>query len=495
MHVLGIDLGTSALKAVLVDADQTIVAGATVPLKTRHPRPGWSEQRPGDWQSALDLAMAELRSADPDALRDVRALGLSGQMHGAVLVDSAGRAIRPAILWNDGRAVAECAALMEAVPDLARIAGIIAMPGFTAPKLLWLARHEPEAVSATWKVLPPKDFLRLALTGDALTEMSDAAGTLWLDQGRRDWSDAVLAASGLDRDRMPGLVEGSDRAGELRAETCAAWGIAGPVVVAGGAGDAVAAAIGIGAVEDGDAFVSLGTSAQYFVADDQYRPQPATLLHAFAHALPRRWFRMAAMLNGASVLEWVARLVGAADIGALVDQVAAKNCRPSDVLFLPYLSGERTPHNDPNARGVFFGLHPSTGPLDLVQATLEGVVFTLREAQEALDAAGARPERLAAVGGGARSRYWLQILADCLGRPVIRYTTGDNGPAFGASRLARLALTGETVAEVCGTPAILDVLEPQSALYGAYAERLDSFRSLYRALKPEFQRWQAIVTR
>jgi xylulokinase len=434
------------------------------------------------------LAVAELRSARPDGFRDVRALGLSGQMHGAVLVDRAGQAIRPAILWNDGRAVAECAVLMESVPDLARIVGIIAMPGFTAPKLLWLARHEPEAVSATWKVLPPKDFLRLALTGDALTEMSDAAGTLWLDQGRRDWSDAVLAASGLDRDRMPALVEGSDRAGELRAEICAAWGIAGPVVVAGGAGDAAAAAIGIGAVENGDSFVSLGTSAQYFVADDQYRPQPATLLHAFAHALPRRWFRMAAMLNGASVLEWVARLIGAPDIGPLLDEVAARGRRPSEVLFLPYLSGERTPHNDPNARGVFFGLDPSTGRLDLVQAALEGVAFTLLEAQRALDAASARPERVAAVGGGARSRYWLQIVADCLGRPVIRYATGENGPAFGAARLARLALTGETVGEVCGTPAILDVLQPRSALNAAYAERLDSFRSLYRALKPEFQR-------
>ena len=495
MHVLGIDLGTSALKAVLVDAGQTIVARATVPLQTRHPRRGWSEQHPGDWRNALDLAVAELRSARPDALRDVRALGLSGQMHGAVLVDRAGQAIRPAILWNDGRAVAECAVLMESVADLARIAGIIAMPGFTAPKLLWLARHEPEAVSATWKVLPPKDFLRLALTGDALTEMSDAAGTLWLDQGRRDWSDAVLAASGLDRDRMPALVEGSDRAGELRAEICAAWGIAGPVVVAGGAGDAAAAAIGIGAVENGDAFVSLGTSAQYFVADDEYRPQPATLLHAFAHALPRRWFRMAAMLNGASVLEWVARLIGAPDIGSLLDEVAARDGHRSDVLFLPYLSGERTPHNDPNARGVFFGLDPSTGRLDLVQAALEGVALTLLEAQQALDAASARPKPVAAVGGGARSRYWLQIVADCLGRPVIRYATGENGPAFGAARLARLALTGETVGEVCGTPAILDVLQPRSALNAGYAERLDSFRSLYRALKPEFQREQAIVTR
>jgi xylulokinase len=488
MHLLGIDLGTSALKAVLVDAGQTIVARATVPLKTQHPRPGWSEQRPEDWRIALDSAVCELRVARPDALRSVRGLGLSGQMHGAVLVDNAGQAIRPAILWNDGRAVAECATLMEAVPDLARIAGIIAMPGFTAPKFLWLAHHEPDAVARTWKVLPPKDFLRLALTGDALTEMSDAAGTLWLDQRARDWSDAVLAASGLDREQMPSLVEGSDRAGELRAEICAAWGIDTPVAVAGGAGDAAAAAIGIGAVGEGDAFVSLGTSAQYFITDDRYRPQPATLLHAFAHALPERWFRMAAMLNGASALDWLARLIGAPDIGALLKQLEASKCGPSHVLFLPYLSGERTPHNDPHARGVFFGLDPSTGRLDLVRAVLDGVAFTLLEAQRSLDAAGARPERIAVVGGGALSRHWMQILAHCLGRPVIRYAAGDNGPAFGAARLARLAVTGETVGEACWKPAILDILEPDAALNAAYAERFESFRTLYRALKPEFRR-------
>lgn len=488
MNILGIDLGTSSLKAVLVDEGEGVVAQAAAPLRTVNPRPGWSEQDPDEWWAALRQAVRELAAAAPDAFRSVRALGLSGQMHGAVLVGRDGGALRPAILWNDARAVAECDLLMAAVPDLPSIAGIVAMPGFTAPKLLWLRRHEPQTVGRAWKVLLPKDYLRLRLTGEAVTDMSDAAGTLWLDQAARDWSEPILAATGLCREQMPTLVEGSDTAGELSPALRREWGIDGPVILAGGAGDAAAAGIGIGAVEDGDAFVSLGTSAQYFVTDDRYRPQPETLLHAFAHALPGRWFRMAAMLNGAACLEWAARLVGAPDIGALLQRTEANFRGPSRLLFLPYLSGERTPHNDPHARGVFFGLDVASGPLDLVQAVLEGVAFSLLEAQQALDAAGVHPDRVAAVGGGAQSRFWMQILAHCLGRPVIRYAGSDKGPAFGAARLARLALTGEPVGEACRKPAILDVLEPDLALRMAYATRFDLYRRLYRTLKPEFRR-------
>ena len=491
MHVLGIDLGTSSLKAVLVDGNERILAQAAVPLQTANPRPGWSEQNPEDWWAAFGQAVRELRLAAPKALGATRALGLSGQMHGAVLVDGQGTPLRPAILWNDGRAAAECDLLMAAVPELPRIAGIVAMPGFTAPKLLWLSRHEPETVARTWKLLPPKDFVRLKLSGEAATDMSDAAGTLWLDQAARDWSDPILAATGLGREHMPGLVEGSEGAGELRPALCRDWGIDGPVLLAGGAGDAAAAAIGIGAVEDGDAFVSLGTSAQYFVTDDAYRPHPETLLHAFAHALPGRWFRMAAMLNGAACLEWAARLVGEHDIGGLLRGVEAQFRGPSRLVFLPYLSGERTPHNDPHARGVFIGLDVASGPLDLVQAVLEGVAFSLLEAQHCLDAAGVRPDNVAAVGGGARSRFWMQLLAHCLGRPVIRYTGSEKGPAFGAARLARLALTREPVAAVCGKPDILDILEPDAALHANFAARLERYRRLYQALKPECRRASA----
>ena len=486
MNVLGIDLGTSALKAVLVDEAQEILAEASTPLKIESPRPGWFEQSPDAWWHALIEALGRLRAALPSAFRETRALGLSGQMHGAVLLDRDGAVVRPAILWNDSRAAAECDSLQRAVPDLERIAGIIAMPGFTAPKLLWLRRHEPENSARIAKVVCPKDYLRQRLTGEVVTDMSDAAGTLWLDEAARQWSSPVLAACGLTLNEMPRLVEGSDPSGAVLPSIATALGFDRPLIVAGGAGDAAAAAIGIGAVEAGDAFVSLGTSAQFFVTDDHYRREPGTLLHAFAHALPGRWFRMAAMLNGASCLDLVARLVGEPDIAALLSRTEAAYRGPSRLLFLPYLAGERTPHNDPNARGVFAGLDHSCGATDLCQAVLEGVAFSLLEARALMDRAGAEVASIAVVGGGARSRFWMQLLAHVLGLPVVRYRGSETGPAFGAARLARMALTGEAASKVCCKPPVLEVLEPDGGLTAAYLERFSAYRALYRALKREF---------
>jgi len=487
MAFLGIDLGTSALKAVLVDETQVILGEASAPIETSAPHAGWSEQDPRDWRRALDAAIAELSAAQPDALRAVRALGLSGQMHGAVLLDDRCEPIRPVILWNDGRATTECEVLEATVPDLPDVAGISAMPGFTAPKLLWLKAHEPEHFGRIAKVVSPKDLLRLWLSGEMATDMSDAAGTLWLDQGARDWSDPVLAASGLSRAEMPSLKEGPEPTGEVRGSVLREWGIDGPVAVAAGAGDAAAAAIGLGAVENGDAFVSLGTSAQFFVTDDAYRPNPAALLHAFAHALPDRWFRMAAMLNGASCLAFVAKLLEETDIAALLDRAEVAYRGPSRVLFLPYLSGERTPHGDPLARGVFAGLDLDVGALDLVQATLEGVAFSLLEARRLMEQAGVRLGRVSAVGGGARSRFWMQIVAHVLGIPVVRHEGSETGPAFGAARLARLALTGASPSDVCTKLPVRDVLQPDAGLSTAYAERFESFARLYRELRPTFR--------
>lgn len=488
MHYLGIDLGTSALKAVLVDEAQAILAEATIPLATSTPHPGWFEQSPEDWWRALENAIVRLREISPAALRGVRAVGLSGQMHGAVLIDAAGTPIRPAILWNDGRATAECAELHRAVPRIGEIAGIIAMPGFTAPKLLWLKHHDPKSFAAIAHVVSPKDFLRLKLTGAVATDMSDAAGTLWLDEAAREWSDPIVAASGLERFQLPRLMEGSEPGATVLPSIVASFGMEGPVLVAGGAGDAAAAGIGIGAVEPGDAYISLGTSAQLFVTDGSYRPAPATLIHAFAHALPGRWFRMAAMLNGASCLDFTARLIGESDIGRLLDRTEARYRGPSRALFLPYLVGERTPHNDPFARGVFAGLEHGTEASDLVQATLEGVAFSLLDARLLLDQAGVRLAEIAAVGGGARSKFWMQLVSHVLGLPVVRYQGSGTGPAFGATRLARMALTSETAREVCGKPAVLDILEPDHALHDAYAKRFEDYRRLYRCLKNEFDR-------
>lgn len=486
-HYLGIDVGTSAVKVILVDERQDAVAEADVPLQVSRLQDLWSEQDPEAWWQAAQVALDQLRVTAGTAFADVRGIGLSGQMHGAVLLDGNNRPLRPAILWNDGRSFREAQELGAQHPELSRAMGVIPMPGFTAPKLAWLARHEPETFRAVRKVILPKDYIRLKLTGAVVTEMSDAAGTWWLDEARRDWSDAALAATGLTRDHMASLVEGSQASGTLRPEIAQQWGLWSDVVVAGGGGDAATGAVGLGAIEDGSAFISLGTSGQLFVTTRDFRPAPEALVHSFCHAVPGRWFQMAAMLNGASCLAWVANLLKR-DIGELLRETEAAYRKPSDVLFLPYLAGERTPHNDPHARGAFFGLSPDTQQMDLAQAVLEGVAYSFADAKMALEQAGTHLTQASIIGGGSKSRFWTRIFASVLDIPMVRYRGSDKGPAFGAARLARLAATGEAPEDVCTTPNVLETVEPDYHLTGLYRPRIASFRSLYRALKPEFTR-------
>jgi xylulokinase len=483
---LGIDLGTSAVKAVLVDAQQTILVEASRPLASAHPHPLWSEQDPEAWWQAVAGVLDGFHEDFPHHMAAVAAIGFSGQMHAPVCLDAAGTPMRPAILWNDGRAQAEAAELAAAYPGLADVVGVVPMAGFTAPKLLWLARHEPELFGRIDCVLLPKDYVRLRLTGERVTDMADASGTWWLDVAARRWSQAAVEASGLRLAQMPQLVEGNAATGPVRADLARRWGLSDKVVVAGGAGDVAAAAVGLGAIEDGDCFLSLGTSAQLFVTAASHRASPRTLVHAFAHALPRRWFRMAAMLNGASCLAFAAKILGG-EPAALVHEAELAFERPSDVTFLPYLSGERTPHNDPNAKGVFFGLDPATERRDLVQAVLEGVAFSFADGLAAVESAGIAVVAPALVGGGAQSALWTRILASVLDRPLTRYRAADKGPAFGAARLARLAVTDEDPKAICVPPALLDVTLPQPALTEAYAPKLARFRRLYDALRAEFQ--------
>lgn len=482
---LGIDCGTSALKAVLVDEKERIVATSAQSYLPNHPHPLWSEQNPDDWRDAMFAALAALAREAPAAMGGVAAIGFSGQMHSAVLLDGADRPVRPAILHNDVRAFAEANELADRHPELARFMGVEPMAGFTAPKLVWLKRHEPETSASVDCVLLPKDYLRLALTGERATDMSDAAGTWLLDQAARQWSREALAACGLDSAIAPRLVEGSDAIGLLRDEIADRFGLARRTIVAAGGGDAAVGAIGIGAVRAGAAFVSLGTAAQLILASDAYRATPERLVHNFAHALPGRWYRMAAMLNGASALAFVARLLNSSP--AELEREATENYRgPSEILFLPYLSGERTPHNDPHARGVFFGLSDSMGRADVVRAAMEGVAFTLAGARDCVESGAPPIGEVGLIGGGAKSALWTRMIAAAIERPVIRYRGGETGPAFGAARLARLAATGEAPEDLCKAPEIADVAEPDPDLVAAFKPRIERFRSLYRALKPEF---------
>lgn len=483
---LGIDLGTSAVKAMLVDDGQREIGQASAPLAVERPRPLWSEQDPESWWRAAEAAVAELRRNHRTELAAVRAIGLAGQMHGAVLLDRGGKVLRPAILWNDGRSAAQCAALERTEPRTRAITGNLAMPGFTAPKLLWVAEHEPEIFSRLHRVLLPKDYLRWRMTGQAVSEMSDAAGTLWLDVGRRVWSEEMLAATRLTIDAMPRLVEGTQPAGELRAEVARVWGLPPGTMIAGGGGDNAAGAAGAGVVRPGQALLSLGTSGVYFVATGGFSPRPQRAVHTFCHCLPHTWHQMSVILSAASCLSWLAAATGAASEAALLAEIEAED-EEQEVVFLPYLCGERTPHNDPRARGVFFGLTHATGRATLGRAVLEGVAFALADGQQALQEAGARIDSVAVIGGGARSALWGRILASALDRPLSYPRGGDLGPAFGAARLARLALTGEGADAVCTPLPVERVVEPDSALRDRYSQRLELFRALYRDVRRHWE--------
>lgn len=479
---LGLDIGTSAVKAVLVDGEQHVLATTEVPLAISRPHPGHSEQDPEEWWQATLAAIDALKAQQPAALATVQGLGLSGQMHGAVLLDGAGAVLRPAILWNDGRASAECRELEERFPALHRVAGNLAFPGFTAPKLLWVQRHEPDIFARTAKVLLPKAYVGWRLTGEMVEEMSDASGTLWLDVGRRDWSDEALAATDLSREHMPRLIEGSAAAGRLKGELAARWGMASAPVVAGGAGDNAAGAVGLGAIRPNDAFVSLGTSGVLWATTDRFAPNPESSVHAFCHAIPATWHQMGVILSAASSLGWWSHAVGI-EPGELLKPLGDAPKAPSSAIFLPYLSGERTPHNDTAIRGGFLGLDHDASRETLTQAVLEGVAFAFRDCLDALGAAGSRLEQADVIGGGSRSRFWIAILASVLNLPLNRIADGERGGAFGAARLARMAATGEAPASICAPPQRLEAIAPDPALASAYADRHARYRALYPALK------------
>lgn len=467
---IGLDLGTSGLKGVLIDDAQGVLAEASAPLVVSRPHEGWSEQSPADWIAAAETVLDALSA---HGLSRVRAIGLSGQMHGATLLDRADEVLRPCILWNDTRSHEEAAEL-DGDPMFRRVTGNIVFPGFTAPKLLWVRRHEPRIWEKVARVLLPKDYLRLWLTGEHVAEMSDAAGTSWLDTGRRDWSDDCLSATGLTRANMPRLVEGSAVSGRIRDALSSRWGLPKGVVVAGGGGDNAASGVGVGVVKAGDAFVSLGTSGVLFAANDGYQPAPETAVHTFCHALPNTWHQMGVILAATDALNWYAGLVGdsaASLTGALGDLQA-----PSKTLFLPYLGGERTPLNDAAIRGAFLGLEHATDRAAGTRAVLEGVTFAIRDSRDALAATGTRIERLLAVGGGSRSDYWLKSIATALDIPVHLPVAGDFGGAFGAARLALMAATGAG-ADIATLPPIARTIDPDRALTAAY----DAGHARYRA--------------
>jgi xylulokinase len=486
---LGLDIGTSSVKAVLIDERQRLLAEAGAPLEIQRPRPLWSEQDPESWWTAAEAAIAEVRAAAPEAWRGLASIGLSGQQHGATLLDAQGAPLRPCILWNDGRSGAECRDLLAATPDFTQRASNTTMPGFTAPKLLWVARHEPEIFARTAMILLPKDYVRFRLSGDYVSEMSDSAGTLWLNVAERRWDATLLAACRLEERQMPRLVEGSAVSTYLKPQLARDWGLAGrSIPIAGGGGDNASSAVGIGAARAGDGFLSLGTSGVIFSVTEHPVALPQRTLHAFCHALPGRWHGMVVALSGAAALAWIVGVTGRAhDVRGLLagaESFAADPVRRAHApVFLPYLTGERTPHNDPLATAAFGGLTAEHGAEALAYAVIEGVAFALAECLEVLQEAGAAPTSCMFVGGGARSNYWGQLLADATGLTLEAPEGAELGAAFGAARLGMIA-GGAAEKDVCVKARVRATFVPNSEVAPLLAQRAASARALYKPAKP-----------
>lgn len=474
---IGLDLGTSHLKGIVIDDAQNVCAEASVSLSLMRPKNGWSEQNPQDWLDATENVMASL--ANKVNLKKVNAIGLSGQMHGATLLDKNDNVLRPCILWNDTRS-AEEASYLDSKTIFRNLTGNIVFPGFTAPKLAWVRKHEPNIFEKISKVLLPKDYLRLWLCGEYVAEMSDAAGTSWLDVKRRDWSDALLAETDLDRSQMPTLIEGCEISGVLKKTHASKWGLPHGVIIAGGGGDNAASAIGVGVVKAGDAFVSLGTSGVLFAASDEYQPDAASAVHTFCHALPNTWHQMGVILAATDAMNWFGQVLNSSAQEMTNDLGLLK--APSKTLFLPYLGGERTPHNDAQIRASFINLDHNADRQAMIRAVIEGVAFAFRDCFDALSSTGTKINQLVAVGGGAKSEYWVQAIATALGLPISIPVAGDYGGAFGAARLGMIAY-GINRYDVAISPKIKHIIEPVMSLHDDYLSALKSYRETYKVLK------------
>ncbi|MBS3854507.1 xylulokinase [Proteus mirabilis] len=478
---LGLDLGTSSVKAIIMNEQGDVVASHSIPLTLSLPHPQWSEQDPQAWWQATDKAIKQLSRTQP--MEQIQAIGLSGQMHGAVLLDAQQNILRPAILWNDGRSVKQCLQLAKQYPQFKKITGNLVMPGFTAPKLQWVAENEAEIFWQIAHVLLPKDFLRWKMSGNFASDMSDAAGTLWLDMQKRDWSDELLAATGLSRCQMPTLFEGNQITGYLLPEIAKKWQMKQVPIIAGG-GDNAAGAIGVGVYQPGQGMLSLGTSGVYFVVSEKFLQNSDNAVHSFCHALPHTWHLMSVILSAASCLDWVCQLTGISDVGAMFKEIEQQAHTDSSLLFLPYLSGERTPYNNADAKGVFWGLTHQHQRADLCRAVLEGVSFALRQGIEVADKAGQQADNITLIGGGARSEYWRQLLADITGKTLDYRQGGDVGPALGAARLAQLAINPAHLSQIIlSQPKLVTRHVPNLEKHKAYQDKYNAFKKLYTLIE------------
>jgi xylulokinase len=498
---LGIDIGTSGTKTLAIDETGRILASATEEYPIYHPKPGWSEQHPEDWWRGAVESVRQVVKRGKIKKSDVKGIGLSGQMHGSVFLDKNHAVIRPALLWNDQRTAAECQEIEERAGGRAKLIEMVSNPaltGFTAPKILWLRKNETKRYDAVRHILLPKDYVRFRLTGEFATEVSDASGTLLLDVKKRTWSRPLLSKLEIDADRLPACYESEEVSGRLSSTAAQALGLSEGTPVVGGGGDQAAGAVGNGIVQAGVVSATLGTSGVVFAHSDTVQTDSAGRLHTFCHAVRGKWHQMGVVLSAGGSLQWfrnqlAADLVAAArrkkvDPYELLTAEASSALAGSEGLFfLPYLTGERTPHADPYARGAWVGLSPRHTRGHLVRAVMEGVTFAMRDSLELIRGLGVPIREVRASGGGARSDFWRQMQADVYGCPVVT-TTASEGPAFGVALLAAVG-TGafKDVAEACSaTINITGRTKPIKRAKETYDRAYPVFGRLYRSLKGDF---------
>ena len=497
-YLLGIDVGTSGIKALLVDAQGAVVAGATQSHPLSCPRPLWSEQSPQDWWRGTIHSIREVIGETGVEPGQIAGIGLTGQMHGLVLLDKGGAVLRPAILWNDQRTAAECAAITGRVgaKHVLKLTGNPVLPGFTAPKIEWVRRHEPHVFRRAAKALLPKDYIRHELTGEFFSEVSDASGTSLFDVGRRRWSGEMIQALKISPAWLPEVTESPVASAKISAAAAKLTGLLEGTPVIGGGGDQAAQAVGAGIIEEGLVGATLGTSGVVFAASKKYRVEPGGKLHAFCHAVPGQWHLMGVMLSAAGSYKWFHDALGyTGDYNAMDAGAARVPAGCEGLLFLPYLTGERTPYADPDARGVFFGLTLRHGKKHLTRAVMEGVSYGLRDSLELMRELGLSIKQVRASGGGAKSALWRQMLADVFGAPIATVNVAE-GAAYGAALLAGVgAGVYRDVAEACRRAVkVTSTVKPGQA-QKVYADFYPRYRALYPALAPEFKKLTKVVAK
>ena len=507
MAFLGIDIGTSGTKVLVLSGAGRVLAAAESPHALLTPRAGWTEQEPEGWWSAVQKATrAALKKAKLKGA-EIAAIGLSGQMHGSVFLDGRGKVLRPALLWNDQRTAQQCAEIEQAVGGREKLIAMVSNPaltGFTAPKILWLRENEPRKFERCKQVLLPKDYIRYRLTEEYCSEVSDASGTLLLDVKKRAWHSELIGKLGLDAELLPAVVESQDITGELTEEAAGLLGLRAGIPVVGGAGDQAAGAVGTGVVSPGLVSASLGTSGVIFAASSSPQTDPQGRVHTMCHAIPGMWCVFGCMLSAGGSLQWLRNTLYAEEVQKLRDpgtlyakMIAAAERAPAgseNLFFLPYLTGERCPHADPNARGGFIGLTPRHGLDHMIRATMEGITFGMREQIMIFRAMGIAVEQVRASGGGARSEFWRQMQADMYDSPVVTINVSE-GAALGAAILAAVgARAFGSVPEACGE--IIRVKQksrPGRKMVGLYERQYGKYAGLYPALQGNFALLEALL--